>query len=45
MYLLLKVQPHHTDHNEEEDNHAHHDESEEHPQHVHLQNIDEVVSG
>ena len=43
LYLLFKVQPHHTDHYEEEDDHAHHDEAEEHPQHVHLDKINEVT--
>ena len=44
LYLLFKVQPHDTDHDEEEYDHAHHDEAEEHPQHVHLDKINEVTS-
>ena len=43
LYLLFKVQSHHTDHDEEEYDHAHHDEAEEHPQHVHLDKINEVT--
>ena len=43
LYLLLEVQSHHTDHYEEEYDHAHHDEAEEHPQHVHLDKINEVT--
>ena len=43
LYLLFKVQSHHTDHYEEEYDHAHHDEAEEHPQHVHLDKINEVT--
>ena len=45
LYLLFKVQSHHTDHHEEEYDHAHHDEAEEHPQHVNLKNIDEIMNG
>ena len=43
LYLLFEVQPHDTDHYEEEYDHAHHDEAEEHPQHVHLDKINEVT--
>ena len=43
LYSLSEVQSHHTDHYEEEYDHAHHDEAEEHPQHVHLDKINEVT--
>ena len=42
LYSLSEVQSHHTDHYEEEYDHAHHDEPQEHPQHVHLDKINEV---